>query len=533
MSTFGTLFRVTTFGESHCRGVGAIIDGCPPMLALTEADVQPQLTRRRPGQSKLTTPRSEKDCVTILSGTERGMTLGTPIGLFVPNENVRPGDYKEMSTIPRPGHADYTYQVKYGIRAASGGGRSSARETIGRVAAGAIAEKWLHQTWKTSIVTFVSAVGTIELDRSLERHPSGRAWTRSEVDNLGRLRVLRSAAHWKRVEGATAAEHAAADAADEAAFVAESYGEGVACYQADTGELFDRHGKPVAEVGRMMLTDEVVTLRCPHAPTACAMASLIRDVKSCHDSTGGVLTTVVTDVPVGLGEPCFDKLEAMLAHAMLSLPATKGFEIGTGFAGTRQRGSTHNDAFVAAGTAPTAWSAAADAAAAAVEERAPAAAAARAGASSASTAAAAAATAHSQLAAPATVPPSEAHPSLGQGRVLLRPATNNAGGTLGGVSTGAEIVFRVAIKPVSTIGREQATAAFEGTATTLAARGRHDPCVLPRAPPLVEGMAALVLADAALLQRSRREPVTLAQVAAAGKRERGEEDASGKRPQLV
>ena len=441
MSTFGTLFRVTTFGESHCRGVGCIIDGVPAMLALTEADIQPQLTRRRPGQSRLTTPREEADVVTIQSGTERGVTLGTPIALFVPNENVRPGDYAETDAVPRPGHADYTYQVKYGVRAASGGGRSSARETIGRVAAGAVAEKWLAREYGTRVVTFVSAVGGVVLPRAAERAPGGRPWTRAEVDANGTLTLLRHAP-WAAAGDKAAA--AAADAADEAAFTAGTgaYAAlGAACYEAADGALLARDGSPATPLEPAALaaarTNELVVLRCPHAPTAAAMATEIRGVKAASDSTGGVLTTVCSGVPVGLGEPVFDKLEAKLAHAMLSLPATKGFEIGEGFAGTALRGSTHNDAFVGAGGG------------------------------------------------------------------LLRQATNHAGGTLGGISSGADIVFRVAIKPVSTIAQAQATAAFDGTPAVLEAKGRHDACVLPRAPPLVEAMAALVLIDAALMQRAR------------------------------
>ena len=198
MSTFGTIFRVTTFGESHCKGVGAIVDGVPSRMALTEADIQPQLTRRRPGQSRLTTPRAEKDLVTILSGTEYGYTLGTPIGLLVPNEDQRPGDYKEMSHIPRPGHADFTYQVKYGTRASSGGGRSSARETIGRVAAGAIAEKWLRETYGCEVVCWVSSIGDVVMPPSVVPQAEGRSgWTREEVDKFGCLRMLRDPAHLK------------------------------------------------------------------------------------------------------------------------------------------------------------------------------------------------------------------------------------------------------------------------------------------------------------------------------------------------
>lgn len=357
-STLGTLYTVTTFGESHCKGVGAVVDGCPPGLELTEADIQPQLTRRRPGQSDLSTPRQEADQVTIYSGTEFGRTLGTPIMLLVNNRDQRPQDYGEMSRIPRPSHADYTYQMKYGVRASSGGGRSSARETIGRVAAGAIAEKWLREQYGTEIVAWVSAVGDIEAPPAdLERI------TRADVDQN--------------------------------------------------------------------------IIRCPDATTALRMQDRVREVLEAKDSTGGILTCVCRNVPVGLGEPLFDKLEARLAQAMLSLPATKGFDIGSGFAGTRLRGSTHNDPFVRRGSG-------------------------------------------------------------------LGTRTNHSGGVQGGISNGEPIVFRVAFKPVATIGLAQETVDFDGEPVTLEAKGRHDPCVVPRAVPIVEAMAALVLIDLALMQRARR-----------------------------
>ena len=357
-STLGTLYKVTTFGESHCKGVGAVVDGCPPGLELTEADIQPQLTRRRPGQSDLSTPRQEADQVTIYSGTEFGRTLGTPIMLLVNNRDQRPQDYGEMSRIPRPSHADYTYQMKYGVRASSGGGRSSARETIGRVAAGAIAEKWLREQYGTEIVAWVSAVGDIEA-------PS------VDIDRITR-----------------------------------------------------------AEVDRTII-------RCPDAATAGRMQDRVREVLEAKDSTGGILTCVCRNVPVGLGEPLFDKLEARLAQAMLSLPATKGFDIGSGFAGTRLRGSTHNDPFVRRTSG-------------------------------------------------------------------LGTRTNHSGGVQGGISNGEPIVFRVAFKPVATIGLAQETVDFDGEPVTLEAKGRHDPCVVPRAVPIVEAMAALVLIDLALMQRARR-----------------------------
>jgi len=357
-STLGTLYTVTTFGESHCKGVGAVVDGCPPGLELTEADIQPQLTRRRPGQSDLSTPRQEADQVTIYSGTEFGRTLGTPIMLLVNNRDQRPQDYGEMSRIPRPSHADYTYQMKYGVRASSGGGRSSARETIGRVAAGAIAEKWLREQYGTDIVAWVSTVGDIESPPAdLERI------TRAEVDQN--------------------------------------------------------------------------IIRCPDAATAARMQDRVREVLEAKDSTGGILTCVCRNVPVGLGEPLFDKLEARLAQAMLSLPATKGFDIGSGFAGTRLRGSTHNDPFVRRGSG-------------------------------------------------------------------LGTRTNHSGGVQGGITNGEPIVFRVAFKPVATIGLAQQTVDFDGEPVTLEAKGRHDPCVVPRAVPIVEAMAALVLIDLALMQRARR-----------------------------
>ena len=357
-STLGTLYTVTTFGESHCKGVGAVVDGCPPGLELTEADIQPQLTRRRPGQSDLSTPRHEADQATIYSGTEFGRTLGTPIMLLVNNRDQRPQDYGEMSRIPRPSHADYTYQMKYGVRASSGGGRSSARETIGRVAAGAIAEKWLREQYGTEIVAWVSAVGDIEAPPAdLERI------SRAEVDQT--------------------------------------------------------------------------IIRCPDTTTAARMQDRVREVLEAKDSTGGILTCVCRNVPVGLGEPLFDKLEARLAQAMLSLPATKGFDIGSGFADTRLRGSTHNDPFVRRGSG-------------------------------------------------------------------LGTRTNHSGGVQGGISNGEPIVFRVAFKPVATIGLAQETVDFDGEPVTLEAKGRHDPCVVPRAVPIVEAMAALVLIDLALMQRARR-----------------------------
>ncbi|OQR83559.1 chorismate synthase [Achlya hypogyna] len=419
MSSFGRLFRVTTFGESHCKGVGAIIDGVPPGLELTEADIQPQLTRRRPGQSKLTTPRDEKDLVVIQSGTERGVTLGTPISVFVPNENVRPQDYSEMSNVPRPGHADYTYQVKYGTRASSGGGRASARETIGRVAAGAIAEKWLAQKFGTEIVSWVSSIGHVEMPMP-SLNTTGTNLTREEVDRVGTLRIL-------QLPGQS-----------EADFVA-STDLALPAYLDCNGVVYNRQGDALPTPANLteLLTDDLVPVRCPHPPSACAMATVIRECKADADSIGGTVTCVVRNAAVGWGEPCFDKLQAMLAHAMLSIPAVKGFQYGSGFEGTRLRGSAHNDAFCAGK----------------------------------------------------------------DGR--LGVVKNDAGGVLGGISSGADIYFKIAVKAVSTIGQAQETVDFDGQTTVLEAKGRHDPCVLPRVPPLVESMSSLVLADLAMLQLAR------------------------------
>lgn len=357
-STFGTMFKVTTFGESHCPAVGAVVDGCPAGMKLSEADIQPQLDRRRPGQSELSTTRREKDVVKILSGVEHGVTLGTPIALQVLNRDQHPKDYEAMAEIPRPSHADYSYQVKYGVRAQSGGGRASARETIGRVAAGAIAEKYLARECGVQVVAWVDSVG------------------------------------------------------------------GLSCSEVD-----------VKTIQREDVDANVV--RCPDLKTAKAMAELIAEVRDNKDSIGGVVGCVCRNVPAGLGEPVFDKLEAMLAHAMLSMPASKGFEIGSGFKGSRMLGSSHNDRFVQKGN-------------------------------------------------------------------RLGTLTNFSGGVQGGISNGEAIYFRVAFKPPATIGLKQLTATFAGVDTELEAQGRHDPCIVPRAVPVVESMACLILMDLLLRQEYRK-----------------------------
>jgi chorismate synthase len=410
MSTFGTLFRVSTFGESHGVGVGCILDGVPANMSLTEADIQPQLTRRRPGQSSITTQRQETDQVKILSGTEQGKTLGTPIGLLVHNQDQRKFDYANTADAPRPGHADYTYQIKYGTKASSGGGRASARETIARVAAGAVAEKWLLEEYGVKISCWVSSVLDIDLPKDAARKLEQNPPTREQIDTEGTL--------------------------------AEDDSKG---YFVDpAGNRYDRHtGEPLApestspDDGKDYASGKKIYTRCPHPPTAARMAARIQMLRAQEDSGGGICTCVISGVPVGLGEPCFDKLEADLAKAMVSLPAVKAFEIGSGFNCCRMRGSEHNDLFADGGSG------------------------------------------------------------------LLKSKTNHAGGTLGGISSGEDIVFRIAIKPASSISQDQETCTFDGKPHTLSVKGRHDPCVLPRAPPLVEGMAALVIADACMRQRAR------------------------------
>ncbi len=357
-NTFGQLFRVTTFGESHGGGVGVVIDGCPSNLELSDADIQFELGRRRPGQSKIATQRKEEDQCEILSGVFEGRTLGTPIAILVRNKDARPEDYSEMAKKFRPSHADFTYEAKYGIRNWQGGGRASARETIGRVAAAAVARKILSMLYADfEIVAYVTQIHEVV------------------------AKIDRSALKTKDVEGNI--------------------------------------------------------VRCPDTAAAKEMVSLIEQVRSNGDSVGGIIECVIRGIPPGLGEPVFDKLEADLAKAMLSIPATKGFEIGSGFAATRMRGSEHNDPFEMRG-----------------------------------------------------------------GRI--RAATNNSGGVQGGISNGEEIYFRVAFKPTATIGHEQKTVTSSRKQTQLAVRGRHDPCVLPRAVPIVEAMAALVLCDHALRQRATK-----------------------------
>jgi len=355
-NTFGRAFRITTWGESHGGGVGVVIDGCPPRIPICVEEVQLELDRRRPGQSDLTTPRQEGDRVQILSGVFEGVTLGTPVSMMVWNQDARPESYAPFRDTYRPSHADYTYEAKYGIRNWMGGGRASARETIGRVAASVLARKWLHIHWGVEIVAWVERVHDL----------------RAQVDP--------------------------------------------------------------ALVTRDAVESNLV--RCPDARAAELMAERIRLVKDQGDSVGGVIGVVARGVPAGLGEPVFDKLEADLAKALMSLPAVKGVEIGSGFEGTLLRGSEHNDPF-----------------------------------------------------------------EIRDGKV--RTSKNHSGGVQGGISNGEDIVLRVAFKPTSTIFKVQDTVTSQGETVQLEAQGRHDPCVLPRAVPIVEAMVALVLADHAMRQRAQ------------------------------
>jgi len=348
-NTFGHLFRVTTFGESHGGGVGVVIDGCPPQLEIDAQEIQFELDRRRPGQSKITTPRKETDTCEIVSGMFEGKTLGTPIAILVRNKDTRSQDYDEMQQTYRPSHADAAYDAKYGIRNWQGGGRSSARETIGRVAAGAIAKKILSQVAGVEVIAYVKRI--------------------------------------KDLEG-----------------------------------IIDPNTVTLEQV-------ESNIVRCPDAECAERMIERIEQIGRSGDSIGGVVECVARNVPKGLGEPVFDKLEADLAKGVMSLPASKGFEIGSGFAGTLLTGSEHNDEFYTDETG------------------------------------------------------------------AIRTVTNRSGGIQGGITNGENIILRVAFKPTATIRKEQRTVTSTGVETILAAKGRHDPCVLPRAVPMVEAMVALVLCD--------------------------------------
>jgi len=351
-NTFGTIFKVTTFGESHGPALGAVIDGCPSLIPISQEEIQKQLDRRKPGQSSLTSQRKESDKVNILSGIEKGMTTGAPIALLINNTDARTADYKRFSSAPRPSHADLTYFLKYGILPSSGGGRASARETVARVAAGAVAESFLSIKHCVQITAWVSAVGNITAPDLVTRAP-----TRAQIDKFA--------------------------------------------------------------------------VRCPDKEAAKKMEAEIENARATGDSVGGIVTCLCLGVKPGWGEPVFDKLSALLAHAMFSIPAVKGFEIGSGFAAAKMRGSEHNDLFV----------------------------------------------------------------KKGKG---LGTLTNNSGGIQGGISNGEPIYFKVAFKPTATIAKEQLTADFKGKPALLAGKGRHDPCVVPRAVPIVEAMTALVLADAAM-----------------------------------
>lgn len=348
-NSFGQLFKVTTFGESHGGAVGVVVDGCPPGIAISQADIQAQLDRRKPGQSAITSPRKEQDIIQILSGVFEGVTTGTPIMMLCYNGDVRSQDYLHLQHVFRPSHADYTFQKKYGIRDWRGSGRASARETLARVAAGAIAQKWLREQLGVTIISYVEQVGHLRTTISPE---------------LVTISAVESS-----------------------------------------------------------------VVRCPDPQLSAEMEQLIREVADAGDSIGGIIRARITAVPIGLGEPVFDKLHADLGKAMLSINAAKGFDIGSGFDCVHLRGSQHNDPF--------------------------------------------------------EVGPSGA----------IRARTNHAGGVLGGISSGEPIEFRVAFKPVATISKEQETVTVSGSPTRLQASGRHDPCVLPRAVPIVDAMASLVIID--------------------------------------
>lgn len=353
---FGKIFRVATFGESHGAAVGCVIDGCPSRIPLSGEDIQRELDRRRPGQSAVSTLRAESDACKILSGVYEGLTLGTPICVIVENCDQRSGDYSEIAKLWRPSHADFTYDAKYGLRDPRGGGRSSARETIGRVAAGAVARKILGGG--VVIRAWVESVHVISMPQPAQTP------TEAEI--------------------------------------------------------------------------EASPVRCPHPQTSAKMEEFIKKARSEGDSVGGVIRCRIEGLPAGLGDPVFDRFEADLAKAMLSIPASKGFEIGSGFAAARMFGSQNNDIF-----------------------------------------------ALDEAGNPTTL-------------------TNRAGGVLGGITSSRPVDFRVAFKPTATIAKEQDTLSTDLKPAKVVGRGRHDPCVLPRAVPIVEAMAAIVAADALLIQRTVR-----------------------------
>ncbi len=347
-NTFGRLFQVTTFGESHGGYVGCVVDGCPPGMKLSIEDIQKELDRRRPGQSDITSPRKEEDKIEILSGIIEGRTTGTPLLLLAKNKDAQPTDYNHLKNLYRPSHADYTYEKKYGFRNWQGSGRASARETLARVAAGAIARKFLKEKFGVEFLAYVEQVGEIKATTDFTKV------TYSQIESN--------------------------------------------------------------------------IVRCPDVKVAEKMIQLIQKLKQEGDSVGGIIRGVIKNVPIGLGEPVFDKLSADLGKAMLSIPAVKGFEIGSGFEGVKMNGSQHNDPFY-----------------------------------------------------------------MDNGKI--RATTNFSGGIQGGISNGEDIYFRVAFKPVSTIRKEQNTVDRDGNNIKLTATGRHDPCVLPRAVPIVDAMAALVIMD--------------------------------------
>jgi len=355
-NTFGQLFRITTFGESHGAAIGVVIDGCPAGLRVEKDFIQKELARRKPGQSKITTMRKEADEVEILSGIFEGQSLGSPIALLITNADQRPQDYAEMKNIFRPSHADFTYQEKYGIRDYRGGGRSSARETAARVASGAIAKLLLKEAGM-GVAAFVSSVGSLSLQKNYD-----------ELD---------------------------------------------------------------------LSQTEKNIVRCPDKKIAVEMITLIEKARKAGDTLGGTVSCVVKNCPAGLGEPVFDKLHADLAKAMMSINATKGFEYGSGFEGVKMKGSEQNDIFEKKGN-----------------------------------------------------------------KIITK--TNHSGGIQGGISNGMDIYFRVAFKPVATIMQQQDSVNDKGEKAVMKGKGRHDPCVLPRAVPIVEAMTALVLADHLLRSKVSR-----------------------------
>lgn len=539
MSKTGSLFKVTTYGESHGISVGAIVENFPSNIKVNTEYIQKQLDRRKPGKSSINTPRKENDVVEIHSGLESGISLGTPILLLIKNLDIKPKDYKESLFIPRPGHADLTYLKKYGVKSSSGGGRSSARETAARVAAGALADSYLMEKLNVNVFAFVKSVNNISISEQFYKDiiynktsKNNRLYSKDLIDELGEYDIFKldyEVLLDKSSDLTSLNSNKNKKFCNKCSEFLKSHLNIFLLYNKSSDTMFissyiynlnnsleflnsnkeifdfccinffninlvkridfsgyflqelknkfDYTEKYLSEDKRIItmvykesLNEdeldhtinsvhikfdylETTNIRCPEISKGAEIIIKILKTKSENDSLGGVITCVIQNIPESLGEPCFDKLEAEIAKAMLSIPSTKGFEIGSGFEGTKLSGKEHNDMFTTN-----------------LKEN---------------------------------IIINDCSNKLSLFKSDLIPKTNNAGGTLGGISSGSPLYFNIAFKPVSTIGIDQFTMNINGEDTILKNKGRHDPCVLNRAIPIVESMASLVLMDLVLIQNSR------------------------------